>query len=71
MSLRTLLNLIMPVFYFVVGGVLLATDVLSDTIGQYRMGLGVLLLSYGALRAFLFWRRSNQHDASEGSDDRP
>jgi len=71
MSLRTLLNLIMPVFYIVVGGVLCTTDVLSDTIGQYRMGLGVLLLSYGGLRAFLFWRKRNQQDDTEVGDDRP
>jgi len=71
MSLRTLLNLFMPIFYIVVGGLLCATDVLSNTIGQYRMGLGVLLLSYGSLRAFLFWRRRNQQDDTEVSDDRP
>lgn len=71
MSLRTLLNLIMPVFYIAVGGLLLGTDVLSDTIGQYRRGLGVLLLSYGALRAFLFLRKRSKQDVSEESDDRP
>ena len=71
MSLRALLNLLMPAFYIVVGFLLCVTNFLSYTIAQYRFGLGALFLGYGGLRAVMFFRKRHQQDATTLTDDLP
>ncbi len=56
--------LVMSVLYVLAGGLLLATDILHDRIGVLRVPLGITLVIYGTVRAYL-WRRKY----ADGSGD--
>ena len=72
MSLRELFGLFMPLFYIVVGVILLAADASFQAISRYRPVLGGLLLGYGLLRAFLLWRKHRiQRRADMTPKERP
>lgn len=49
-------TLVMSALYVLAGGALLATDVLRERISTFRVPLGLLLVTYGTVRAYL-WRR--------------
>lgn len=48
--------LIMSAFYVLAGGVLVFTNLLGELIHSYRLPIGLLLIGYGVVRAYL-WRR--------------
>lgn len=48
--------LIMSTFYVLVGCLFLFTQVLAEEISAFRLPLGLLLVGYGVVRAYL-WRR--------------
>jgi len=60
--------LAMPVFYIVCGGVLLFTDVFIQLIPNYRTALGGILVGYGALRLWMWYRKRS---AAEATNARP
>jgi TRAP-type C4-dicarboxylate transport system permease small subunit len=48
--------LVMSALYVLVGGLFLFTDVLRAQISAFRLPLGLMLVAYGVVRAYL-WRR--------------
>ncbi len=55
----------MSVLYVVVGVLLLLSPSFLDQITQFRLPLGIALLVYGVVRAFI-WRRKAQQQSGEG-----
>lgn len=58
--------LVMSVIYVVVGAMLLLDETFFSQITRFRMPLGVLLVVYGVVRAFM-WRRKVA-ESSKGSE---
>lgn len=56
MSFGSISRLAMSVLYSTVGLAFLFTDVLSDRIAEHRTLIGGVLLGYGILRLFMWWR---------------
>jgi uncharacterized membrane protein HdeD (DUF308 family) len=56
MEFRNIARLVMSVVYLIAGLLILCTDVLSDTISSYRTLLGAVLVGYGLLRGWLWYR---------------
>ncbi|MBK9759968.1 MAG: hypothetical protein IPO90_08375 [Flavobacteriales bacterium] len=48
--------LVMSALYVLGGSALLLTDWLEDIIRSYRLPIGIMLIGYGVVRAYL-WRR--------------
>ena len=48
--------LVMSTLYVLAGCLFLFTDVLAEQIGTFRVPLGLMLVGYGVVRAYL-WRR--------------
>jgi len=57
-------RIVLGIAFIVAGGLLLATDILHDRIGVLRVPLGITLVIYGTVRAYL-WRRKY----ADGSGD--
>jgi len=49
-------TLIMSTLYVLAGCLILFTDALAENIRGFRLPLGILLIGYGVVRAYL-WRR--------------
>jgi predicted MFS family arabinose efflux permease len=56
MSFGSISRLFMSVLYVVVGLAFLCTDMLKDRIAEKRMVIGGVLLAYGIVRLFMWWR---------------
>lgn len=50
--------LIMSAIYLVVGLLLLSDQTFFSQISRYRMPMGGLLVGYGVMRGFMWWRKS-------------
>lgn len=48
--------LVMSTLYVLVGCLFIFTDVLAEQITAFRLPLGLMLIAYGVVRAYL-WRR--------------
>lgn len=49
--------LAMSVFYAVLGVLFLATDVLAEALPHYRPAIGAVLLGYGLVRGWMWYRK--------------
>ncbi|MBL7950212.1 MAG: hypothetical protein JNM62_00715 [Flavobacteriales bacterium] len=56
MSFGNISRLLMSLLYVCGGGMFLFTDMLKDRISQNRMPIGGVLLGYGIVRLFMWWR---------------
>ncbi len=56
--------LVMSTLYVLAGCLFLFTDVLAEQISTFRVPLGLMLVGYGVVRAYL-WRRkyADQHES--------
>jgi hypothetical protein len=54
----------MSVFYAVLGVLFLATDVLAEALPHYRPAIGAVLLGYGLVRGWM-WYRKRRNQAQE------
>ena len=56
--------LVMSALYVLVGCLFLFTDVLLEQIRMFRLPLGLMLVAYGVVRAYL-WRRKYADQSAE------
>ena len=50
-------SLAMSLLYIAVALLLLFTDAMSERIASFRVPLGLVLLAYGAMRGWIWWRK--------------
>ena len=56
-ALRFYLSFLLLLFYFVVGGIFLFSDIWADLLPQGRSIIGIILILFGALRFYIAYRR--------------
>lgn len=66
MSFGSVSRLFMSVLYAAVGLAFLFTDLLKDRIAEHRMLIGGVLLGYGIVRLFMWWRWNKAQEQAKG-----
>jgi predicted permease len=58
-------SLAMSAFYAVMGLLFLTTNLLAEALPQYRAAIGAVLLGYGLLRGWMWYRKRRNDPAQQ------